>query len=170
MRVSLLALALLGCTGSDPVAKPDASAPCAAQLEWGRNVNGTFTPFRDGDRAQITLGFQGFRFIDGIARIRGVGRSDPMFVLQATLDGQEPSVQYAGPFASRAGEDGAVYVDALQIFFNDVPMPELLGKSVQILVTSDVAGCTARTSARVVLERGGCMDQDGGIAPCDAGP
>lgn len=166
----LLAIVLSSCSAPEERPMVDAAPVCTStmQLEWGRMVNGAYTPFRDGDTAEIVLGFQGFRFIDAIARIRGVQAKEATFTFEATLDGREPMVQDAGSFTTKPS-DGALYVHALQLFFNDVPMPELLGQSVTVVVKGNAAGCSAQTGARVSLVRGGCMNELGEIVPCVAG-
>jgi len=165
----LLALLVTACSGGDDPKTVADAEPCAMQLEWGRRVNGVFTPFRDGDQAEITLGFQGFRFIDSVARLRSVRGKEATFKLQATLDGRESMVQDAGAFTAKQQADGALYVESLQLFFNDVPMPELIGQNASIVVNATAAGCAATAAARVSLVRGGCMNSSGEIVSCVAG-
>jgi len=169
MRWLVLSCLLWGCTGEGPSTPVDSGPPCSLQLEWGRMQSGTFVAFKDGDTAEITLGFQGFRFIDSVARIRSGRGSSATFKLQSTVEGGSPRSQDAGPFDGTIGADGALYVSNVQLFFNDLPLPDLLGKKVAVIVVANAGGCTGRANAQVALVRGGCMDADGGIASCDAG-
>jgi uncharacterized protein with FMN-binding domain len=162
---------VVGCSAPEEHSTADAAPVCTStmELEWGRMVDGVYTPFHDGDTAEIVVGFQGFRFIDAIARIRGVQTKQATFTFEATLDGHEKMVQDAGSFDAKQEPDGALYVHSLQLFFNDVPMPELLGQQVTVVVNGKAAGCSASTGARVSLARGGCMNEKGEIVPCVTG-
>lgn len=170
MRALLLSFVLVGCTGGEPSAPVDSGPPCSVEVEWGRMQSGTFVAFHDGDTAEIVLGFQGFRFIDSVARIRSARAKSAWFKLQSTVEGSAPKATEVGPFEGTIGDDGALYVPNVQLFFNDLPMADLLGKHVSVIVVATVGGCAGRATANnLSLVRGGCMDADGGIASCDAG-
>ncbi|HQY60142.1 MAG: hypothetical protein IPF92_16745 [Myxococcales bacterium] len=180
---TLVAALLLACacTGGGGLA-PDADAPDAdacvrpLELSWGRREGAGFTPFRDGDPGKITLGFQGFRFIDGVARLGGTQAKAASFRLQVTVDGHRPSTQDVGRIDLVAGPDGALYAEPLQLFFNDTPLPELLGRNAAVVLraSTPAAGgsgaCSAQQSMKLALERGGCQAADGGTECPDAGP
>lgn len=158
---------LAGCPGhpgSD--AGPDSS--CGATLEWGLREGGAFVPLHDGDIAPVTLGFQGFRFVAGAARIVGVSSPDATFRFDAHLDGQDPSSQSAGRFDLSTGPDGALYADGLQLFFNDIPLQDVLGHAATVNLAMSASGCTAAHTVRVMLVRGCDQLPDGGLT-CDAG-
>jgi len=169
MRLSiLLAISMAACSGPNEQ-PPSPPVKCEElQLEWGRTVNGAFAPFRDGENAEIVLGFQGFRFVDSVARLRGAHTKEIAFTLQVTLGTNEPSVQDAGKFYGQTGADGALYVTSLFLFFNDQPMPDLLGREAAVRVRATAAGCNATSTARVTLIRGGCMNEKGEMVPCTA--
>lgn len=154
-------------------AGPDASADaaCARPLElgWGRREGGAFVPYRDGEAGKVTLGFQGFRFIDGVARLSGTEAKAATFRLQVTVEGQPPSSQELGKIDLLPGPDGALYAEPLQLFFNDVPLPEIVGRPATVIVRATVAPCTAQQTVRLTLERGGCQSEDGGTECPDAG-
>ena len=151
---------------------PDAQPACDAspRVAWGRRVNGAFVAFADGDSAEVIRGFQGFRFIDGVAQVSGASAAQGIFTFQVTVDGHDPSTQSVGRLDLVAGPNGTLEANALQLFFNDIPMPELIGRSADVVLVANVAGCSAQAHAKVKLTTGSCQLPDGGIVPCaDAG-
>lgn len=168
----LLAVAVLHVQCTDPPGPPDAAPVCKGQLaaEWGRRVGTDFVAFHDGDDAPITFGFQGFRFVASVARLGGESASTGTFLFQVTLDGHDPSTQNAGRVDLKPGPDGALYADGLQLFFNDVPVVDVLGRNATVVLVAQAAGCTAQATVRVRLVRGGCQSADGGTECPDAGP
>ncbi len=164
----LAASAGAACTDDAPPDEPDAGPPCGFELAWGRPVDGVFTPYADGDEAGVVLGFQGFRFIDSSARLGQIDAPSAVFRFQVEVDGQAPMTQDAAAELV-PGADGARYADHLQIFFNDIAMPELLGRSAAVRARATAAGCTAADAATVTLVNGGCQDASGGTSCGDAG-
>ena len=68
--------------------------------------------------------------------------------------------------------DGALYADDVLVFFNDLPIAEVIGRNATITAQAKAAGCSASTKARVKLvdeeacielEDGGLQCQDGGV-------
>jgi hypothetical protein len=160
------------CTSPPPAPSTDSAPPCSLQLQWGHKEAGAFIAFKDGDEAKITLGFQGFRFIDSVARITvspPAAPSSANFRMQTTLDTREPTSQDAGPFDAKVGPDGALYVEGLLLFFNDTPLPDLIGLTAAVVVVAEAGGCRGTAHATVKLLRGGCMDRDGGTSCNDGG-
>jgi hypothetical protein len=172
-EIAALTLALTlaaGCTSSKPSDSPTDAAPCHFTLEWGARTGSTFVPFRDGDPAGVILGFQGFRYLQTSVRLRGAGTGDVDVRFQVTLEGHAAKTEEAGRFTIAAGDDGALYADGALLFFNDVPMPELLGHSAEVIVVATQGACTGTTHATVKLVTGGCAAADGGTECADAGP
>lgn len=173
LRTSLvLVLVLAVCANcTDPPSPPDASPICTGTLatQWGQRVGADFVPFHDGDDAPITFGFQGFRFVAGPARLSGVSATAATFLFQVTLDGQPPVTQNVGRFDLHPGPDGALYADGLQLFFNDLPVAQVLGRNATVVLLAQAAGCTAQSTVTVKLVRGGCQSADGGTECPDAG-
>lgn len=172
LPLALLALAAFGVQCTDPPAPPDAAPVCTGKLtaQWGQRVGPDFMAFHDGDDAPITFGFQGFRFVASVARLEGVGATTGTFIFQVTLDGHDPSTQNAGRVDLKVGPDGALYADGLQLFFNDIPVVDVLGRNATVVLVAQAAGCTAQSTVRVKLVRGGCQSADGGTECPDGGP
>ena len=173
------ALAAAGCPeggGGQGGGEPQVdAAPCALTLRWGRRQEGAFVAFEEGDDAEITLGFQGFRFIDSVAGGEGTDAPEVRVRFRAEVDGQSPVTQEAGVFPLVLGPDGARYADGVLLFFNDVPMASLLDHACDVGVVATVESCTADTSVGVHLVSGPCQAPPADAGPidggaCDAGP
>lgn len=151
------------CASSSSPAPVDAGLPidCATfQLGWGKEEGGQFVPFRDDDTAEITRGFQGFRFIDSVLRVSGGAQATKITVrFRSVIDGQPAPVDAAAAFdlPASASPDGARVVPTVQVFYNDTPMPELLGRDDTVEIAATAGTCTARTKARVKLALGPCQ-------------
>ena len=158
---ALLALTAASC-GCGP-AGTDA-APCTLALEWGRFQGDVFVPFDAGESAEITIGFQGFRFIYSAARIRGVPATSATFSFDVTVDGHPTSFQDVGASDVFIGPDGEQYADEILVFFNDIPTAELLTRNAAIVVYGTAGSCSGRDETSVVL-----VDNDTCIAPPDGG-
>ncbi len=157
----LLSLVLLAGCPSNPSA-PDAQ-PCSFTLEWGRRADGVFTPFSDGDTAELTLGFQGFRYVITAARLVDMSIDELDFHFDVAVDGQTPWTQNGRAVAAPAA-DGS-YVDYLLVFFNDVPIAELIDRTATIHAEVTAAGCTGEvTTAVTLVDQEACVEQaDGGL-------
>lgn len=169
---------LAGCSSpTTPAPLSDAGPECPAiGLALGEKTPNGFMPFSDGQTVGVVLGFQGFRFIDGAARLTG---ADPqsdlgLFRFQISFQAHDPIVQdRAVPLV--LGPDGALWAEGVQIFFNDIPMAELLDEFPRLDAIVKVDGCPGSQSLSLHLKDGGdCADlaPDGGGAcgdPTDAG-
>ena len=162
-RIALLltVAAVAGCP-SNP-AGPDAQ-PCGFTLEWGRRAEGVFTPYGDGDSAELTLGFQGFRYVISAARLVDMAIDELSFHFDVSVDGQTPWTQN-GRTTATAAADGS-YVDYLLVFFNDVPIAELVDRTATIHAEVTAAGCTGEDTAAITLvDQEACVEQaDGGLS------
>jgi hypothetical protein len=140
------------------------AAPCTFELEWGRFAGGVFVPYTTGETAEITIGFQGFRFIYSAVRIRGVSASLATFMFDVTVDGHPTYFQDVGASDVFAGPDGEQYADEVLVFFNDIPQAELLTRNAVIVAYGAANGCAGRDEVSVIL-----VDNDTCIAPPDGG-
>lgn len=177
----LLAAPVAGCpddsggsAGGATSSTSTTTTACELDIQWGLRKDGAFVALADGDAAPVTLGFQGFRFVDGVARVEGTDATQARFRFDAEVDGQSPVTQEAGVFDLTQGDDGAKYAESVQLFFNDTPMPQLLGRTCQTRVTATVGPCKAVLVVDVVLTLGGCQPppEDAGVVDagfCDAG-
>ena len=163
----VLAGAGLGCS---PPAKKD-SGTCTVDTSWGHMDTGTFAAFQSGESAEITLGFQGFRFIRSAMRVAGTDADSATFSFQITVEGREPFVQDGSLVPISEGTDGARYADEVLVFFNDIPAVELIGRTADVIAFANAGGCTGSFAVDVVLvDDDNCIDLgDGGLDCGDAG-
>jgi hypothetical protein len=163
LSIALLTTTLAGCPSTP--AQPDAE-PCSFTLEWGREVDGVFTRFGDGDLAELTLGFQGFRYVVSAARLVGMSTEEMSFRFDIAVAGQAPWNQ--GGLARPEPASGDSYADYLLVFFNDVPIAELVGREATITARVDAGGCTGQDGAQLTLaDDEQCVEQPDGGLTCD---
>jgi hypothetical protein len=163
-------LFLLAACATPPQPGLDAG-PCALTVELGRAVSendSTFLPFRDGELVDLVFGFQGFRFIQSMARLDS-DAGEVTLEFDIGVEGHPRFQVPGGTFRPR--KDGSnAYVDRLLVFFNDIPVPELVGRAVEIRTTVVSGRCTGRHKASVVFSnRVQCQSEDGGSPCADAG-
>ncbi len=165
-----LGWAALGCDGCW-VNPPDGGTGCEIEVEWGRVVSQTFLAYKDGDRVEITLGFQGFRFISSAARLRGTDASRASFQFDVEVEGESPYAQPGGTVDLRSSGDGSSMSEEILVFFNDIPMAQLVGRSARIATTARADRCSGRSEVSVVLvDEDRCIqDADGGRSCGDGG-
>jgi hypothetical protein len=162
-RFYLTALLLTACNCVPPPPIPDAG-PCTLEVQWGREPNCVFTPFADAQNAEMTLGFQGFRFVESAVRVTGAREPSAKLAFDLAIEGQSPAVQPAGTLDLQPGPDGALYAHQVLLFLNDVPLAELIGKRADVMLAATVAGCRATDRVNVTL-----VDEDPSIQGADAG-
>lgn len=159
--------ALAGCPAPD--AAPDAT-PCSLELAWGPRRVAGFRAFVDGDRAEITLGFQGFRYISSSLRAELAEEPTPedRMWAQIAVDGHEVFTITSTLGMSSRESDGARYADDVLVFFNDIPIPQLVGREADIEVRARVGGCAGSYRARVTLvDDDDCVEQSDGTLLCE---
>ncbi|MBK9265255.1 MAG: hypothetical protein IPM54_36415 [Polyangiaceae bacterium] len=180
MKKCLLALgfwSLAGCTapperpngGKD---EPDAGAPCFIGLEMGQVADESFLPFQDDQMVDVVLGFQGFRFIEGAARITGTDAEFVSFRFHVTFQDHSPIVQDRIAFMTSL-PTGARLAENVQIFFNDIPMTELLDEHPRLDATATAGNCTGKQTLSLRLGDGGTCDdltEGGTLFPDGGGP
>ncbi len=166
----VLCLCVLMTAGCPTPPPPPDGGGCTFALEWGKLDAGSFAPFADADPAEITVGFQGFRFIESVVEISGVAAATTLFNFQIAVEGHPAYVQAASTSTLVRQPSGALRADVL-VFFNDIPMAELIGRNAQIRATASAAGCRGTDGATVVLvDQTDCVQQpDGGILCTDGG-
>lgn len=158
-----LAVALLtGCPGGGGA--PDAT-PCDVDIEWGHvNDTGDFIAYSDDDEAEIVLGFQGFRYIDSVIELIDASAGEVTAQFQIDVEGHATYAQ-PGRLLPTTTSPRGVFVDELLVFFNDIPMPELIGRSCTIIARATADGCVGTYTARVTLvDNENCTEgPDGGL-------
>jgi hypothetical protein len=170
-RCALTLLAALGCSSHpDADAVVDAGIDCALELTWGHRDDTLFVPFENGDSAEITLGFQGFRFIQSVLRYRGPSADEGKYGARVAVVGFDPYVLPDARVRLASEADGALYAEGVLVFFNDLPIADIIGKTADITLTGSAAGCHGTTQASIVLhDDDTCTQQsDGGLACSDA--
>lgn len=171
----IASLSCFACASEDPKSEPaDAGPSCSFTLGWGhRDANGGYQAFQDGDQAEITLGFQGFRYIQSVLRLEGVTATSAKHSARIVVEGQEPYVLTDTPVKVHE-EGGALVTDEVLVFFNDLPIAELVGKQAEITLTAKAGGCTGSVKRSVVLrDDQSCIQQEDGGLSCgstDGGP
>lgn len=170
MRTTLFILMTVllssACPG-DPVA-PDAT-PCAMDVEWGPTRTTAFQPFSDGERAQLTLGFQGFQYVSSTVRMATENTSERGKVkFQISVEGQE--IYTTNQFIEVLAEegDGWRYADNILVYFNDIPLSELIGKEATISAQASVENCQESYTASVtIVDDDNCIEQPDGTLLCE---
>jgi hypothetical protein len=160
--VSFAVALLSGCPEGSGA--PDAT-PCDVDIEWGYVTDtGDFIAYSDDDDAEIVLGFQGFRYINSVVEIIDTTATQATAQFQIDVDGHATYGQPGGPLTTTTSPRG-VYVNDLLVFFNDIPMPELVGRTCTIIARATADGCVGTYSARVTLvDDENCTEgPDGGL-------
>lgn len=165
----LLASALLASACPTQESAPDAT-PCSMDVEFGPRRMDDFQAFSNGAKAELVLGFQGFRYISSSVRILAEGAESEKrgsMLFQISLEGQEP-YSLRIPFQPAAKEaDGWRYGDSLQIFFNDTPVAETVGKNVTIAAKASLGDCVGTYSVNVkIVDEEQCIEQPDGSLLC----
>jgi len=173
MKRLLFVLALtwcLGCSNDDPAqSEPsDAGPSCTFTLTWGhRDGGGAFVPFTDGDDAEITLGFQGFRYIQSVLKLENVKATSASHSARIVVEDQAPYSLSDTPVKVHE-EGGALFSDEVLVFFNDLPIADIVGKSAEITLTAKAAKCIGSTKTQVTLRDDlSCVQQEDGGMVCE---
>lgn len=156
MRARLLPVllaTLVGCSSGegDPAeAGPDA-APCDLMITLGTGGPAErFVPFAADDVAEIIVGYQGFIFIQTILAIEPVPAGQVIAPFTLVMDGREPFGETKRVDLA-AGGDGSAYSPPLTLYFNDFPLPEIVGQRVRVDVQIDRDGCSGRFATDLEL-------------------
>ena len=151
--VALAALVCAGCPGTENThadAGADA-APCDLSVSLGVGGRGSdFVPLHDGDVGEVIVGYQGFIFIQTILRIEGVTDGQVLAPFMVELEGHEP---YADNKRVEMidGGDGAGYSAPLSLYFNDFPLPDVVGSQCRLSVTVTRQGCSGGVGVDLIL-------------------
>lgn len=163
-------LGLAGCGGDEePKTNGGDGGPgCTFDLAWGHATpTGDWLEFGDGEDAEITLGFQGFRYVESVLKLSGVSAPSAEFSVRVSVSGQEPYTLPATPVKLSAGAGGALYSEAALVFFNDLPIADLVGQNAEIAVHAEAGGCVGDSHTAVVLRDDvDCVQQPDGSLVC----
>ena len=123
----------------------------------------------DGGQLGIILGFQGFQF----ARV-GVVTGDelpPLTTVESSVlvPGKVNKLVRSTNVVTKAGAGGWT-TDVVNLFFNDVPLADLIGKDGTLVLRATGTSCIAAAEVHVVLVAGGFQGADGGTDEADAEP
>lgn len=168
MRRCLTLLVLLGCTTSIPQAPPaeveDTSvAPLPACKEKGVlfsvSLAGDSEDLVPDTKLPVTLGFQQFQF-------SRIGLRSPIPLMSPTrlsvgvdVPGKMTySVTHGGVHTSPVGTQWETAPEL--VFFNDAPLPDLLGQPATVTLKASTGTCLVVGTADVVLTEGGFADAD----------
>lgn len=179
-----LALALAGCPGPVPDPRGDAgldAGPCEMTARLGVGGRGAeFVPLGDGDVGEVIVGYQGFIFIQAILELTGAPAGQVLAPFTISLEGHDPYADNKRVDVTEGGE-GAVYSAPLSIYFNDFPLPDVVGKACDVRVSVAHGDCQASDDVRLTLrdedpcihtvddpDHTGCNAGDGGAD--DPGP
>lgn len=159
----------VGCSNDDPAeSKADAGPSCTFPLSWGHlSDKGDFTPFASGDDAEITLGFQGFRYIQSVLKLDEVKATSATHSARIVVEGQAPYSLSDTP-VKVADQGGTLYSEEVLVFFNDLPIADIVGKSAEITINAKAGGCLGTTKTTVTLRDDlNCVQQEDGGLVCD---
>ncbi len=169
--IFLITTALLATACPDQEVAPDAT-PCPMDIEIGPKRVGDFHAFASGENAELTLGFQGFRYISSSVRIAGDEAQDEdqgVVLFQIAVDGQDEPYSFTHPFKLENEEaDGWRYDDGLQVFFNDIPVAETVGKSAAITARGTLGNCVGVYTMNInIVDEEQCIEQPDGSLLCE---
>lgn len=156
-HVLVLLVVLAGC---DPGDDPQDGGSCTLEVALGAIEAGTFTPVRDGDPAELILGFQGFRMLSFAMDVRGAGEARELEVsafVSIAETGVELSQRTRESQLTRTGE--GVRLAQWLVFFHDEPPSRVVDREAQIELIVRAAGCTGGTRVRVMVrDEDPCVD------------
>jgi hypothetical protein len=146
--------ALAGCPG--PEAEPSGdggadAAACAMTARLGVGGRGAeFVPLEDGDAGEVIVGYQGFIFIQTILELSGAPAGQVLAPFTISLEGHDPYADNKRVDVTDGG-DGAVYSAPLSIYFNDFPLPDVVGKECTLRVSITQGDCRAADDVSLSL-------------------
>jgi hypothetical protein len=151
--IACLAVSFAGCPSGDDApsdAGPDA-APCELVVTLGTGGPAErFVPFSAHDVAEVIVGYQGFIFIQTILAIEPVPAGQVIAPFTLVMDGREPFGETKRVDLTD-GDDGSAYSPPLTLYFNDFPLPELVGQRLRVDVQIDRDGCSGRFATELEL-------------------
>lgn len=160
----LIAVVLAGC---EPSAVSDAGldSACSLAVQIGPARGSPFAPYRDGDEAQVILGFQGFQMLRLDVRVAGAGVLAGVelsaYVLVADTGVEASRLERNAPVIP---DGDAVIADHFLVFFNDAPLSEVGGHDASVEVIARANGCIGGARVRVHLSADPpCVDPDASV-------
>lgn len=174
----LAVLVCAACSSSDPT-RPDAgidAGPCDLTATLGVGGRGAeFVPLRDGDVGEVIVGYQGFIFIQTILRLEGLTEGQVLAPFTIDLEDHESYADNKRVDLVDGG-DGAGYSGPLSLYFNDFPLPDVVGRQCALHVAVTRQGCSSRYDVTLTLrdedscihtvddpDHTGCFEMDSGI-------
>lgn len=170
MKKLILALVLVGvssaCNGTETGETEPEECGSEITVQWGHEGPDGFVAFADGDDAEITRGFQGFRYVTSTVRLQGTEADSAVLSFRIDVEGHDAYSQNAGEDLS-ADSDGARYADEVLVFFNDIPLQQLVGRGAEISLHATVGACEADHGAMVTLvDEVDCIELENGELEC----
>ncbi|MCC7536192.1 MAG: hypothetical protein IT379_08260 [Deltaproteobacteria bacterium] len=143
-----LSVLLLAC-GDDAGSPRDGGPQCAA-FPVSLQVRGPDYAYHDipGD-ADLVLGFQGFRYI----YLRARTSAEPPVMQGSVVAEPEGQSLVSQPvrFSFSEEDDGVWLSDPVIVFFNDIPLPSLVGQGCRVWMRVGDERCGGEAEGRVVL-------------------
>ena len=136
-----------------------------------RTTSGEFARAEGTPKAELVLGFQGFKYVYVRARLDGP-MTEPRAEVRVELDGGAVRSQPLGRLRLYETEAADFQTDPIRVFFNDDPLPSLIDRGCGLTLKVEEKDCQAKTSAHVVLSYDpGCYEGPDGQRECpDAAP
>ncbi len=146
----------------EPEPEPDPKLPCAEPgVLFGVDQAGETYELPDGAELPVTLGFQGFLFVQ-----LGLRTSEPLAATirldtklavegNAALEAPNPGVR------TSEAPPGTFVTAPVLIFFLDQPLVELVGRTALVEGAANGATCRVHASASVTIVDGDRMDAGG---------
>ncbi len=122
-------------------------------------VRGPVTP---GAPLGVILGFQGFQFAQ-LGLVSPVPLDNPVRVSVFVDSGDKLALHSLSPALRPTKVDGRWETPSVLVFFNDVPLAELVGLRATLTLRADAGDCALSASEDVVLTTGGYTGEDSPI-------
>jgi hypothetical protein len=129
---------------------------------FGASDGETTQPLQAGQGLPVTQGFQGFLFVR--VGVQTVATLPPVVHLTATATLDGGLVVERPEFTIKTHAAGAMtQTGDVPIYFNDSPLPWLIGRKARVEVRVRSTNCTLAASTDVVLAMGSYMAADAGF-------
>ena len=161
----VLTAGLVGCGPTNGTSDAGADANCSLEIAVGKGDRDGFMPIREGDPAEVILGFQGFRMLEFAIQI--VGSDDDQAEVTSFLEvdgtGVEVNQRDRG-LQIRAQSTGGGVVENYLLFFNDAPASEIVGYSANLELVVRSGGCVGTARTRIELrDDDTCVSYDAAV-------
>ncbi|MEZ4269140.1 MAG: hypothetical protein R3F39_22520 [Myxococcota bacterium] len=116
-------------------------------------------PLTSGAPLGVILGFQGFQFAQ-VGLVSPVPLDNPARVSVFVDSGDKLALHSVSPALRPTKVDGGWETPAVLVFFNDVPLAELVGLTATLTLRADAGDCALSASVDVQLTTGGYTGED----------